>query len=133
MYPKTCNCCDEPVTLKNKQAYYYHKNNCKMATLKKAKITTMSAEEEWLLTKLGYLKKAVIKSHGGTELLETHIGLVEDDINEDDAELSTKVSDLCFQMLAAWDNKKVNSTTIGELKVQTIFSLILMILINYCN
>ncbi len=133
IYPRACEC---GMILKHKQAYNYHikhsikgnhnlKTNSKeeksddMAS-KKAKVDFGSDEKNWLFSKIDLFKKAVVKSYG-TSMLEDQIALLEDDMNEDDPELSVKVSDLCFQELTKWEQKKVihqeETITIGELQV----------------
>ena len=149
VYPRLCKCCQVPVTLKHKQAYNYHikkskasqnisreeNKNIEMAN-KKAKIDFGSNEKNWLYSKMDLFKKAVVKSHGATDMLETQISLLEDGMNDEDPDLSKKVSDLCFQELDKWGGKKVQhqpeTNTIAELKVNTL-ALKLISYIHFFN
>lgn len=123
-YPKECDCCNPPKLIKNKQLYQYHKNHSKAAKSKegmskKQKIDYGNAESNWLMSKMDIFKKAVIKSHGNTDKLEDTIQLLEDDINNEDEELSVKVSQLCEEKLSDWEQKKLireaSSITMEEL------------------
>ena len=91
-----------------------------MAT-KKAKVDFGSNEKNWLFSKMDLFKKGVVKSYGGTGMLEGQVALLEEDMDLEDPELSIKVSDLCFEELAKWEKKKVKHEeemiTIAELQV----------------
>jgi hypothetical protein len=141
VYPRKCECCNPAKEFKNRQDFCYHLNRSKTAQTKliqeemnksnpkvkseideplnkKAKVDETEASK-WLNSKLDLFLKLVVKNHGDTDLLDTNISVLEEDIDED---LKGKISELCFELIAKWDQTKIShpqeTFTMGELRVK---------------
>jgi hypothetical protein len=121
-FPCFCNCCEVPISLKNKQAKYYHSKKSRQAKIlrgeimppkvKKPKVEYSNAGEEFLFSKLDLFVKNVIKDNFHTTRLETNVEDLEDDLEHD---TRTQVRELCVKKLEDWETKistiRENTTT----------------------
>jgi hypothetical protein len=129
-FPCFCNCCEVPVSLKNKQAKYYHitkSNSAKIRRgeimppkVKKPKVEYSNAGEEFLFSKLDLFVKNVVKDNFHTTRLETNVEDLEDDL-EDETRL--QIRDLCLKKLEEWEDKiasvRENTTTHYDASTET--------------
>jgi hypothetical protein len=120
-FPQFCDCCEIPVSLKNKQAKYYHYKKSKLAKIKqglimppktkKAKMEFKNAGEEFVFSKLDLFVKNVIKDNFHTNRLATNVEDLEDDL---EMEARAEIREVCERKLAEWEAKIEairNSTT----------------------
>jgi hypothetical protein len=113
-YPCFCNCCEVPVSLKNKQAKYFHTKNSKTAKIlrgeiiimtsksKKAKMEYKNAGEEFLYSKMDLFIKNVLKDNFHTSKLESNVEDLEEDL---EIETRIQIRDICQKKIDEWEEK----------------------------
>lgn len=112
IFPCSCECCEVPVFLKDKQAKYYHlKKSVKSKILrgermppkvKKPKAEYTNAGEEFLFTKLDLFVKNVVRDNFHTGRLETNVEDLEDELEETTKE---QIREVCLKKLREYETK----------------------------